>query len=439
MNRTRRDVDPVPEFLAMAAEHERCFWLDGGGARPWSGRRSILGWLDDDDISLTYDAARCEVSRHCGGRSDVVGDDVFTALEDELAGGPPDVHWVGYFGYASRPDLPTLVRPPGAAGMPDAIWMRTRDVHVIEHPQDKGRAAPAGRTHSTGPAPVPADYRAAFDQVQEQLRAGNSYEVNLTHRLAVASDLRPVEAYLRLRELNPAPYAGYIQHREHALLSSSPERYATIDSSRAIETKPIKGTVPRDASPADDVRRRHQLATDPKCRAENLMIVDLLRNDLAMVCAPGTVEVPALMEVESYASVHQLVSTVRGRLRADVSTVGALRALFPAGSMTGAPKLRTMEVIRDVEASPRGAYSGAFGWISGDGRADLGVVIRSLTTTGDGMWEIGTGGGITVCSDVREEYAECGWKAERLLRVFDSDAEQGGVGCRRDRRHPTPS
>jgi para-aminobenzoate synthetase len=168
------------------------------------------------------------------------------------------------------------------------------------------------------------------------------------------------------------------------------------------------------------------------------MIVDLLRNDLAMVCAPGTVEVPALMEVESYASVHQLVSTVRGRLRDDVSTVGALRALFPAGSMTGAPKLRTMEVIRDVEDSPRGAYSGAFGWISGDGRADLGVVIRTLTTTGDGMWEIGTGGGITVRSDVREEHAECGWKTERLLQVFGADAEEFGVGCRR-RRHPTPS
>jgi para-aminobenzoate synthetase len=446
MKLTRRDVAPVPEFLAMAAEHERCFWLDGGGARPWSGQRSILGWLEDDDISLTYDAARREVTRHRAGRSDVVGDDVFTALENELAGGSPDVHWVGYFGYASRPDLPALVRPTGVRGLPDAVWMRTRNVHVVEHPQDQGRAAlavptqPAGSPalHAAGPTPVPANYRAAFEQVQEQLRAGNSYEVNLTHRLTVASDLRPVDAYLRLRELNPAPYAGYIQHREHALLSSSPERYATIDSGRIIETKPIKGTIPRGSSPAGDARRRRELATDPKCRAENLMIVDLLRNDLAMVCAPGTVEVPALMEVESYASVHQLVSTVRGRLREDVSTVGALRALFPAGSMTGAPKLRTMEVIHDVEASPRGAYSGAFGWISGDGRADLGVVIRTLTTTGDGTWEIGTGGGITVRSDVREEHAECGWKTERLLQVFDTDAEECGVGCRR-RRHPTPS
>ncbi len=148
------------------------------------------------------------------------------------------------------------------------------------------------------------------------------------------------------------------------------------------------------------------------------MIVDLLRNDLSMVCAPGTVTVPTLMEVESYASVHQLVSTVRGRLRDDVGTVEALRALFPAGSMTGAPKLRTMAIIDDVEWSPRGVYAGAFGWVGADGRADLGVVIRSLVARRDGdgwRYELGTGGGITVRSDVHEEYAETRWKADRLL------------------------
>ena len=148
------------------------------------------------------------------------------------------------------------------------------------------------------------------------------------------------------------------------------------------------------------------------------MIVDLLRNDLSMVCEPGTVEVPVLMDVESYPSVHQLVSTVRGRLVDGVSTVQALRALFPAGSMTGAPKLRTMQVIEEVESSARGVYAGAFGWLTADGRADLGVVIRSLTTTGDGTYRLGTGGGITVRSDVEEEYAESRWKAERLLAAL---------------------
>src|SRR5690606_1662035 len=144
----------------------------------------------------------------------------------------------------------------------------------------------------------------------------------------------------------------------------------------------------------------------------------LLRNDLSMVCRPGTVEVPTLNQVESYASVHQLVSTVRGRLREDVSTLEALRALFPAGSMTGAPKLRTMQITEAVEATARGAYAGAFGWLSADGRADLGVVIRSLMTAGDGEWVLGTGGGITVRSEVDEEWDESVWKAERLLAVF---------------------
>src|SRR5690606_35237842 len=204
------------------------------------------------------------------------------------------------------------------------------------------------------------------------------------------------------------------------LLSSSPERYALVTADRRCATKPIKGTTARGATPEADEASRAALASEPKFRAENLMIVDLLRNDLAMVCEPGTVEVPALMQVESYASVHQLVSTVQGRLREGVSTMEALHALFPAGSMTGAPKLRTMEVIDAVEATPRGAYAGAFGWLAADGRADLGVVIRSLMTTGDGEWMLGTGGGITVRSDVAEEWAEAAWKAERLLRVFDA-------------------
>ncbi|MGZ4536867.1 MAG: anthranilate synthase component I family protein, partial [Nocardioidaceae bacterium] len=256
----------------------------------------------------------------------------------------------------------------------------------------------------------------------------NSYEVNLTYRSVYPSSTDPVAIYRRLRSSNPAPYAGLLRHRDLWLLSASPERFATIDRNRQVETRPIKGTVRRGATPAEDAALRDRLATDPKYVAENLMITDLLRHDLAAVCAPGTVEVPRLMEVESYPSVHQLVSTVRGRLRPEVSTIGALRALFPAGSMTGAPKLRTMQVIDAVEATPRGVYAGAFGWVSADGRADLGVVIRTLVATpaGDGWrYELGTGGGITVHSDVDSELAETRWKAERLrAAVPDADTEQ---------------
>ena len=192
-----------------------------------------------------------------------------------------------------------------------------------------------------------------------------------------------------------------------------------MTADRTIETKPIKGTTPRGATPEEDEAQRVSLATDPRFRAENLMVADLLRNDVSMVSEPGTVAVPELMVVESYETVHQLVTTVRGRLRPEVTTLEALRALFPAGSMTGAPKLRTMQVIAEVEETPRSAYAGAFGWVAADGRADLGVVIRSLLTGGDGRWTLGTGGGITVHSGVEEEYAETVWKADRLRAVFD--------------------
>jgi para-aminobenzoate synthetase len=416
--------NPVPFFRDVAARHARCFWLDGGGAREWSGRRSMFGRLEDDDVSLTYDAATRTVTRHAGGRAEVVGDDVFAALEAELAAGSPDDHWVGYLGYACRPDLPAAV----GSGVPDAVWMRPREIRFFEHeaPARDPRFphTPVSGKHGSHRAPggTPAAYATAFAEVQEQLHAGNSYEVNLTYRLEAESGLDAVAAYLRLRELNPAPYAGFLQHDVPGarawLLSSSPERYAMVGADRTLETKPIKGTTPRGATPEEDAHHREHLATDPRFRAENLMIVDLLRNDLSMVCAPGTVEVPVLMDVESYENVHQLVSTVRGRLRPDVGTVQALRALFPAGSMTGAPKLRTMQVIEDVEATPRGAYAGAFGWIAADGRADLGVVIRSLTTAGDGRYVLGTGGGITVRSSVDDEYAESRWKADRLLRAL---------------------
>jgi para-aminobenzoate synthetase len=419
--------DVIAFFTEIAARHPRCFWLDGGGAREWSGRRSMVGWLDDDDLSLTFHAATREVRRHRGGSVEVVGSDVFDVLEAELAAGSPDDQWFGYFGYASRPDLFPARPDPG---LPDAGWMRAPHVRFFDHELAgdlalgrQGGSAPTLRlAPMASPERPPTDYVEAYARVQEHLHAGNSSVVNRTSGVEPARVLAPLEAYLRLRAVNPAPYAGFLQHdlagHRAWLLSSSPERYALVTEDRVLETKPIKGTTMRGATPEEDEDARRRLASDPKFRSENLMIVDLLRNDLSMVCEPGSVEVPVLMDVESYPSVHQLVSTVRGRLTPDVTTVRALRALFPAGSMTGAPKLRTMQVIDEVEATPRGVYAGAFGWLAGDGRADLGVVIRSLMTAGDGSYVLGTGGGITVRSDVDEEYAESRWKAERLLAAL---------------------
>jgi para-aminobenzoate synthetase len=416
-------ADASETLRGLAAGHRRCFWLDRAHPSGWPGLQPVLGWLDDDDVSVTYDAsARC-VTRHRARGSEVIGDDVWAVLEAEVADGPDDALWVGYLGYAARPDLPART----GSGMPDAVWMRVdpRRMQAVtgatyDDPAPASDPGPGALTDEVA-------YAAAYTAVQERLRAGDSYEVNLTYRVEVADPVDPVSAYLALRRRNPAPYAGFLQHDVPGargwLLSSSPERFAAVGVDRTVETRPIKGTLPRGRTPDDDAALAARLAGEPKFRAENLMIVDLMRNDLSRVCEPGTVGVPTLMAVESYPSVHQLVSVVTGRLRPDTSTVGALRSLFPPGSMTGAPKLRTMEIIDEVEDSPRGVYSGAFGWIRPDGRADLAVVIRSLTTTGDGTWCLGTGGAVTVRSECADELEESYTKARTLLAALRSSRE----------------
>jgi para-aminobenzoate synthetase len=247
------------------------------------------------------------------------------------------------------------------------------------------------------------------------LRLGNSYEVNLTYRTSVSTPADPLAVYRWLRRFNPAPYACYLRHADLAVLCSSPERFIRLSGGR-LETRPIKGTTPRDSDPAADAALAKRLRDEPKFRAENLMVVDLLRNDLSTVCKPGSVTVPELMYVESYPSVHQLVSRIEGRLRPDVSATEAVRSMFPGGSMTGAPKLRTMEIIAAVEDTPRGVYAGAIGWLLDSGRADLGIVIRTLVAAG-GRFTLGTGGAITVRSELEDEFAETQWKAQRLLQA----------------------
>ena len=411
----------APDLLrTVAAQHPRCFWLDRVHPRGWPGQAPVVGWLADDDVSITYDAATRSVSRHTGDGAELVGDDLWAVLDAEVAAGPADALWVGYAGYAARPDLPAR----SGSGLPDAVWLRVDPSRT----QQVALAAEAEPPPATDPGSEAltdeAAYAAGFATVQEHLRAGDSYEVNLTYRVEVTDQVDPVSAYLSLRRRNPAPYAGFLQHDVPGarvwLLSSSPERFAAVGSDRTLETRPIKGTLPRGRTPEEDAVLAGRLAGEPKFRAENLMIVDLMRNDLSRVCEPGTVDVPTLMTVESYPSVHQLVSVVTGRLRPEVSTVGALRSLFPPGSMTGAPKLRTMEVIDEVESSPRGIYSGAFGWLRPDGRADLAVVIRSLTTAGDGTWTLGTGGGVTVRSEPDDELEESYAKARALLAALRS-------------------
>ncbi|GAC1380507.1 MAG: hypothetical protein NVSMB48_06690 [Marmoricola sp.] len=384
----------------------RGFSLDGEG---WAERISA-----DTQHALTYNAATREVV--CDGA--VIGDDIFEALDHAVAADPSAL-WVGYLGYACRPDL--RARPSGV--VPDAIWMRSDGSRVRSDGSrvrsdrsrvrsDRSRVR-SDRSRARGVPP--ARYVAAFDEVQRRLRAGDSYEVNLTRRVELdpAGVPDPAAVYAELRRINPAPYAAHLWHDGVQVLSASPECFVSIADGRVL-TKPIKGTTARGTDPASDELERQRLAHDPRYRAENLMITDLMRNDLSQVCLPGSVEVTGLMQVESYAAVHQLVTTVEGRLTPATTAVQAIRALFPAGSMTGAPKQRTMEIIDAVEETPRGVYSGALGWIRGDA-CELSVVIRSLIRDPGLRWHAGTGGGITVHSDVVSEWQESEWKLDRLL------------------------
>ena len=372
------------------------------------------------------------LARRLRGRRLVAGPEVPFGLK----GG-----YVGYLGYELKADCgsPTRYRSP----VPDAVQVSATRYVVIDHLMGQswavaahpsgdpgggaaswvretarllrggGRAVPVPRSSVLAPgtdqegllARSRAEYVADIDRCLEAMRAGESYEICLTNELAAPFGGDPFAVYLAQRARNPAPYAAFLRFGDLAVLSSSPERFLTVSPDGLAESKPIKGTAARSADPGADAAAREALLSCPKTFAENLMIVDLVRNDLGRVCETGSVEVPSLMAVESYTSVHQLVSTVRGRLRPGVGAAEAARACFPAGSMTGAPKLRTMEIIDALEQRPRGVYSGAIGYFGLDGAADLSVVIRTAVVHG-GSIRVGAGGAIVLDSDPQDEYRE---------------------------------
>ena len=265
-------------------------------------------------------------------------------------------------------------------------------------------------------------YESLIESCLAEIRAGNAYQLCLTNRidLEFASPPDPFDVYDRLRSANPSHHGGLIVAGGVSLLSASPEVFLSVTPDGHATTKPIKGTRPRSADADVDAALADELRTNEKERAENLMIVDLMRNDLGRVCEVGSVVVEKLFDVESYASVHQLVSTVGGNLAAGVTAVDALAACFPAGSMTGAPKLSAMRILHELEAGPRGIYSGAFGYLSLDGSCDFAMVIRSIVLHGSQGY-IGTGGGITSGSVPRDEWEETLVKARPLLTALGAD------------------
>jgi para-aminobenzoate synthetase len=260
-------------------------------------------------------------------------------------------------------------------------------------------------------------YLADIARCQAEMAAGESYEVCLTDQISTDAAPDPFHLYRTLRRANPAPFAAYLKLGEAAIVSSSPERFLSVDRERRVEARPIKGTSSRAADPERDAALRAELTEDEKTYAEHLMIVDLLRNDLGRVCEVGSVGVPELMVVEDYATVHQLISTVSGVLAEERSAAECARACFPGGSMTGAPKERTMEIIDDIEAEARGVYSGAIGWFGVDGGMDLSIVIRTIVMR-PGRTTIGAGGAIVMQSDPADEFDEILLKARAPMAAI---------------------
>jgi para-aminobenzoate synthetase component I len=261
-------------------------------------------------------------------------------------------------------------------------------------------------------------YEAAVRRAIEYTHAGDCFQVNLSQRLLAPFAGSPLELYGRLRERNPAPFAGYFDLGDFVVASASPERFLRVTSAGEVETRPIKGTRPRGRTPEEDAANRADLLASPKDRAENVMIVDLLRNDLGRVCEYGSVRVAKVCELESYRTVHHLVSEVRGRLRPGSGPFDLLRAAFPGGSVTGAPKVRAMEVIAELEPTARGPYCGSLGYVGFDGAMDTNILIRTFTV-GGGWAQFPVGGGVVADSDPAREYEETLHKAAGLLRALE--------------------
>jgi para-aminobenzoate synthetase len=454
-------------FERLFGDAEHAFWLDSADAPTRLAQRSFLGTsAGATRCILEYDVESGTAIRHGAGPASTVRASIFDLLDRELAGHaiepppadlPPGLMggFVGYLGYELKADCgsPNVHR----SDMPDAVMMLANRLVAVDHVRrrthvvvlchgDEAEAetwldeAEAAVREITAEPPEPAtplalsegpsadhisfkcgrgrgQYLADILRSQAELAAGESYEVCLTDQISTDAGPDPFDLYRLLRRRNPAPFAAYLKLGEMAVVSSSPERFLSVDRERRVEARPIKGTSSRSEDPARDEALRAELTEDEKTYAEHLMIVDLLRNDLGRVCEVGSVGVPELMIVEDYATVHQLISTVSGILAADRSAAECARACFPGGSMTGAPKERTMEIIDDLEDEARGVYSGAIGWFGVDGAMDLSIVIRTIVMR-PGRTTIGAGGAIVMQSDPEDEFDEILLKARAPMATI---------------------
>ncbi len=411
-------VAATPSFRERFGEERYAFWLDSS-RQTERDHQSFMGVASE---VISYRAATRELTITRDGRTERRTQTIFDFLDEALrenrVGGsaPFPGGYVGYFGYELRADCGSPVSHPSP--FPDAMLMRVD--HVV-------RADGAGVRLDGGAGVKPAvvtrprlsreQYLERIEQCLTHLREGEAYELCLTNQVEFETGVSALTYYEALREVNPAPYSAYLRFGDLEIACSSPECFLRVTADGRVESRPIKGTVPRGRTAEEDELLRHMLANDPQYRAENLMITDLVRHDLGRVARAGSVEVPALMEVESYATVHQLVSTVTAKLRPGATAVDCLRAAFPGGSMTGAPKLRAMELLDGLEPGARGIYSGSIGYLGFDGSADLNIVIRSAIFE-RGRVSIGTGGAIVAHAEPGAEFDETQLKLAALLGAF---------------------
>jgi para-aminobenzoate synthetase len=454
-------ADAEQAFVSLYGESENAFWLDssrlGDGAR--------FSFIGDDSgprgAAVSYDVGTKELRVERDGEVELRRESIFEYLANELArpvhDGPElpfefDCGFVGWLGYelkaecggdaAHKSSLPDaalifadrmiafdhaegcvyLLCLAEADATEDAEgWLSDAAERLASLPPLDERAGSAGDSVEFRLARSRERYLEEIAECQRLLGEGETYEICLTNSVLADAAPDPLQLYRALRRVNPAPFSSFVRFGGTAVLSSSPERFLRVGRDRWAEAKPIKGTSRRGETAAEDVRLAERLRGDEKNRAENLMIADLLRNDLGSVCGVGTVHVPSLMQVESYETVHQLVTTVRGLLREGLGPVDCARACFPPGSMTGAPKLRTMRIVDGLEGEARGVYSGAIGYFGLGGGCDLSVAIRTIVLDGDSA-RIGAGGAIVTLSGVEDEYEEMLLKASAPLRAFDPAA-----------------
>ncbi len=466
VRRVPHPPDAETAFLALYADTPDAFWLDSSLTEPGGARFSYMGDASGPLArALTHDtAAQRTVERVAGGTVVEHDGDLLEHLATRLAALRCDAPaspfalvggYVGWLGYEltgtapggplrpaiHRSDLPDagLILADrllafdhvagelhlvcvASAGQATAAgdWLQATAAHLKRLP--RGRPDPPSPGGEIGPLAVHAtrtraEYEAQVRACHALIRRGESYELCLTDELRVRTGVDPLTLYRLLRVRSPAPHAAYVRIGGVAIASSSPERFLAVDRAGSVESRPIKGTAPRGIDAAADVAARDALAASAKDRAEHLMIVDLVRHDLGAVCAIGSVRVPELMVVESYAAVHQLVSSVRGTLRGGYDAVDAIRAAFPPGSMTGAPKERTMALLDGLEDRPRGPFAGAIGYLSLNGAADLAVAIRTAVCV-DGEVRIGCGGAVVLDSDPAAEHDELLLKARAVVQAL---------------------